>query len=70
MDDDDYKVTPFSITVTKTSSYVKVMMVKLNGCFYLINDDELLKKYTDVWNKVSNSIKKEFLTNPSAIKTF
>ena len=26
----------------------------------MIEDDELLKNYNDVWNKVSNSIKKEF----------
>ena len=32
-------------------------MVKLNG-FFLAEDDEILKKNNDVWNKVSNSIKK------------
>ena len=26
---------------------------------FLIKDDDLLKKYIDIWNKVSNSIKKE-----------
>ena len=36
----------------------KVIMVKLNG-FFLAEDDEILKKkHNDVWNKVSNSIKK------------
>ena len=27
---------------------------------FLIEDDELLKKYNDIWNKASNSIEKEF----------
>ena len=38
--------------------------------FFFINDDELLKKYTDVWNKVSNSIKKEFFNEPICNKNF
>ena len=32
--------------------------------FSLIRDDELLKKYNKMWNKVSNSIKKEFDSEP------
>ena len=32
--------------------------------FSLIKDDELLKKYNKMWNKVSNSIKKEFDSEP------
>ena len=32
---------------------------------YLIEeDDELLKKHNDIWNKVSNSIKNEFDCKP------
>ena len=26
--------------------------------YFLTEDDELLKKYNDIWNKVSNSMKK------------
>ena len=37
---------------------------------FFINDDELLKKYTDVWNEVSNSIKKEFFNEPMYNKNF
>ena len=28
--------------------------------YFLYEDDGLLKKYNDTWNKASNSIKKEF----------
>ena len=38
-------------------------MVKLNGCIF-IKDDDLLEKYSDVWKKVSNSIKKELDCKP------
>ena len=32
--------------------------------YFLIEDDELLKKYNGIWNKVSNSIKKELDNEP------
>ena len=31
---------------------------KTNYKSFLIKDDELLKKYNDIWEKVKNSIKK------------
>ena len=31
---------------------------------FLIKDDELLKKYNEIWAKVKNSIKKEFDSEP------
>ena len=31
---------------------------------FLINDDELLKKFNEIWEKVKNSIKKEFGSEP------
>ena len=40
----------------------KVMMEKLNGNF--IEDNELSEKYHNIWNKVSNSIKKELNSEP------
>ena len=49
--DDDYKTKPLNILLPKTSTYVKSMMVKLNGCFILLF-------YDDTWNKVSHRIKK------------
>lgn len=36
---------------------------------FLIKDDDLLKKYSDIWNKVSsNTKKKNLITNPSTLK--
>ena len=32
--------------------------------YFLIKNDELLKKYKDIWNKVSNSIPKELNGEP------
>ena len=31
---------------------------------FLIKDDELLEKYNEIWEKVKNSIKKEFESEP------
>ena len=33
-------------------------MEKLNGCIFLIEDDDLLEEYT-IWDKFSADIKKE-----------
>ena len=37
---------------------------------YLIKDAKLLKKHVDLWNKVSNSIKKELDSKPYTSKKF
>ena len=44
-------------------------MVKLNGCFFFIENDEL-KIYNSIWNKVSNNIKKNLVANPSTIRNY
>ena len=44
----------------KTSAYVKLYDGQSKWINFLIKDDDLLKKYNDIWNKVSNSIKKEY----------
>ena len=36
----------------------KVMMAKLNGCIFLIEDNDLWKKCDNIWGKVSADIKK------------
>ena len=40
------------------------MMDKLNGCIFLIENDDLLEKYNIIWDKVSADIKKEFDIEP------
>ena len=44
-------------------------MAKLNGCISLIEDDNILKKYT-IWDKVNPHIKKEIDNEPVCNKTF
>ena len=38
--------------------------MKLNLCFFLIKDDELLERYNEIWEKVKYSPKKEFDSEP------
>ena len=38
--------------------------------YFLIEDDDLLKKYNTIWDKVSPDIEKQFDANLSTIKMF
>ena len=38
--------------------------------YCLIEDDAFLKKYNDIWNKVSNSIKNNLIVISSTIQKF
>ena len=42
--DDDYKIKPISIILPKTSTYIKSYDDKTKWMYFLIGDDELLKK--------------------------
>ena len=46
------------------------MTDKLNGCFFLIEDDGWLEKYNTFWNKVTADLKKEFDSEPVYNKDF
>ena len=37
---------------------------------FLTKDDDLLKKYNDIWNKISHSIKKNLIANPPTLNFF
>ena len=37
---------------------------------FLINDDELLEKYNNIWEKIKNDIKKEFDSEPVHNKNY
>ena len=37
------------------------MMVKLNGCIFVIKNDDLLKKYNAIWDKINADIKRNFI---------
>ena len=43
----------------KTSAYVKGYDGETKRMSFLIKDGVLLEKHNDIWNKVSNGIKKE-----------
>ena len=43
----------------KSDAYVKIYNGGIKWSYYLIGDEELLKIYV-TWNKLSNSMKKEF----------
>ena len=60
----DYKVTQLHIILPKTSAYVKIYDGQTQWMYFLIEDDDLLKKYNNIWDKVSADIKKEFDTVP------
>ena len=54
------KSKPFSTILPKTNAYVKSYDSETKWMHFFIEDDELLKRYNDIWNDVSNSVEKEF----------
>ena len=53
------KTKPLRIMLLKTSGLVKFYNDETKWMNFLIKDDDLLRKYNDIWNKVSSNIKKE-----------
>ena len=54
----------------KAIPYVKSYDGQTKWIYFLIKDDELLEKYTTIWDKVSADIKKEFDSEPVYNKEF
>ena len=54
----------------KTSMYVKSYDDQTKWMYFLIEDDDLLKKYNNIWDKVSPNIKIEFDSKPSTMENF
>ena len=54
----------------KTSAYAKNYDGETKWMYFLIEDDDLLKKYNTIWDKVSADIKKEFDSEPVYNKIF
>ena len=67
---DDYKIKPLYIMLPKTKTYVKIFDGQTKWMYFLIEGDELLEKYSTVWNKVSADIEKEFDSEPVYNKKF
>ena len=60
---DAKKMRPLYIFLPKMSAYRKDFDENKYVSF-LIKDDELLEKYIEIWEKVKNSFKKEFDSEP------
>ena len=54
----------------KTSAYVNIYDKETKRIHFFVIDEELLGKYNGFWNRVSNSIKRNLIANPSTIKNF
>ena len=48
----------------KTSAYLKIYDGQTKWMYFLIEDDDFLKKYNNIWDEVSAHIKKEFDNEP------
>ena len=66
----DHKVKPLHIMLLKTSTHSKSYDGQTKWMYFLIKDDDLLKKYNTIWDKVSADIKKEFNSQPVYNKEF
>ena len=58
------KIRPLCIFLLKTSAY-KRGFNKTKCMSLLMKDKKLLKKYIEIWKKVSNIFKKEFDSKPA-----
>ena len=54
----------------RTSAHVKSYDGETKWMYFFIEVDELLKTYNDIWNRVSNNIKKELDCKPICNKKF
>ena len=52
----DHKAKPLPIMLPKTSAYVKSYDEQSQWFYFLIENDDLLKKCNNVWDKVTNDI--------------
>ena len=60
----DDKVKPLQIILPKTSAYVKGCDGQTKGMHFLIEDDDVLKKYNTIWDEVRADMKKKFDSEP------
>ena len=65
---DENRIKPLTIVLLKTNAYVKSYEDESKWIYFSIEEEELSKKYNDIWNNISNRIKEELDTNPSTTK--
>ena len=66
----DYEIKPLHLSLPKTCAYVKSYDGQTKWIYFLIKDDNLLKRCHIIWEKVSPDIKKGFNSKPYYNKKF
>ena len=66
----DHKVKPLHIMLSETNAYVKSYDGQTKWMYFLIEDEDLLKKHNTIWNKVSIETKTNLTASLSTIKNF
>ena len=61
---DKNKIKLFSIILPKMNTYVKSYDAETKQMYFSIEDNELFKKYNNIWIDVSSSMKREFDSKP------
>ena len=67
---DDYAIKSINIIFQKTTGHLKSYDGETKLIYFWIKDDELSKNYNDIWNTLSNGLKKEFDSKPICNKHF
>ena len=62
------KVKPLNIMLHKTKAYVKSYNGQTKWMSFLIEDDDLLEKCNNIWDKVSDDIKMILIASLSITK--
>ena len=55
---DDYKIKPLHLMLPDTNAYLKGTDVQTKWMYFLIEEDDLLKKYNNIWDKATTDVKK------------
>ena len=66
----EFKVMPLHVMLPKTSAFVKYYDGQTKWKYFLIEDDDLLKKYNTIWDKGSADINREFESEPAYNEKF
>ena len=67
---DENKIKSFSRNLPKPNTYVNMYEGETKWMYFSIEYEELLKRYNDICNKVSNSMKEEFDCRPTYNKIY
>ena len=66
----DHKVKLLQIMLSKISTFAKSYDGQTKWMYFLIGNDNLLQKYSTIWDKISTDKKKDIIANLSITKHF